>query len=413
MPRNITEFDLFVSSPADVADERDCVGEAVDELNANWQRQLGLRLNVIRWENYGLPGFGEDAQDVLNQDLPEQLDAFVGILWSRIGTPTRRAESGTVEEFERTYKQWKTKPDTIRQMMYFKNADVPFEEIDTEQITSVRQFKSSLSNRGCLYQDFKSTDEFRRLIRNHLTQLAQKLASRHRTNDAQDTRATSQVAVTGAAVVAAGAANVSSDVLRPRKADVDDDEGLIDLVEKYQYEMSNVVGVANSLTESVETLGAQTKKSISDLNQLDLKQNPQRMKQAKRVVNGLARHLQSFAKRVGAEAPVMKGSFNEASAAFEGAIVVAPDFGEEGIRSIKGTAPNVERLIGTLDGTIVSIGGMRTSILRVPRTTTQFNRARRAAVNALDELLYTLDSAKRVIESSLRLLDALELPGRV
>lgn len=29
---------------------------------------------------------------------------FVGIMWNRIGTPTPRAESGTVEEFERAIK---------------------------------------------------------------------------------------------------------------------------------------------------------------------------------------------------------------------------------------------------------------------------------------------------------------------
>ena len=62
----------------------------------------------------------------------------------RIGTPTGRAESGTVEEFERAYEQWKTEPDTIRLMMYFKNANVPFEDIDPDQIASVRQFKRSL-----------------------------------------------------------------------------------------------------------------------------------------------------------------------------------------------------------------------------------------------------------------------------
>ena len=98
---------------------------------------------------------------------------------------------------------------------------------------------------------------------------------------------------------------MSSDVWRPPKAVIDDEEGLIDLVEKYQFEMSNVVAVAGSLSESVVTLGTQTKESISDLNRLDLKQNPQNMKQAKRVVNGLARHLQSFAKRVGEEASVI------------------------------------------------------------------------------------------------------------
>lgn len=406
MPRKITEFDVFVSSPSDVADERDYVVEAVDELNANWQRQLGLRLNVLRWEDQGLPGFGEDSQDVVNQDFPEPWDAFIGILWSRIGTPTRRAESGTVEEFERAYKQWETEPETIRLMMYFKNEDVPFDQIDVEQISRVRAFKDSLSRRGCRYQDFTATKEFRQLIKKHLTLLAQRLAKRQDSIDAEHEPRPPKSTVAGPAVVVAGAA-LAVQAKHDAQTQTPDEEGLLDLVERYQHEMSTVATVAESMTESTEILGAQTTDSVSKLNQLDLRQNPQHLKQAKREVNALAWHLQSFANRMSAEAPVMRESFDAANAAFEGAIDIAPDFGEEGIRSIKSNEPTVEEFIETLEGTFESISEMRLSILGVPRTTTRFNRARRAAVRSLDDLLYTLTSAKRVMESSLKVLRAL------
>ncbi|PYL26201.1 MAG: hypothetical protein DMF37_02915 [Verrucomicrobia bacterium] len=43
---------------------------------------------------------GADAQDVINHQLAEY-DIFLGIMSCRFGSPTKRAHSGTEEEFNR------------------------------------------------------------------------------------------------------------------------------------------------------------------------------------------------------------------------------------------------------------------------------------------------------------------------
>ena len=49
------------------------------------------------------PGFGTDPQGVVNEEIGDDYEIFIGPLWSRFGTPTPRAFSGTQEEFERVY----------------------------------------------------------------------------------------------------------------------------------------------------------------------------------------------------------------------------------------------------------------------------------------------------------------------
>src|SRR5262245_31377026 len=103
---------LFLVSPGDVAEEREIVSEVVTpEFNRIFSderlaKELCLHLEVLRWETHSWPGVGEDAQDVINRQIPEY-DIFLGIMWKRFGTPTGRAKSGTLEEFERAYQAFK------------------------------------------------------------------------------------------------------------------------------------------------------------------------------------------------------------------------------------------------------------------------------------------------------------------
>jgi hypothetical protein len=34
------------------------------------------------------------------------IDLFIGILWKKFGTPTKRGDSGSAEEFEKCYRLW-------------------------------------------------------------------------------------------------------------------------------------------------------------------------------------------------------------------------------------------------------------------------------------------------------------------
>ena len=115
---------VFLASPGDVPTERRYVEDVVAELNRTVANDQGVLLQVMRWDNDAFPGYGLDAQALINGRIAamEQYALFIGIIWNRLGTPTPRAESGTVEEFERgtlhiamsMYRESRTQPRGYR-----------------------------------------------------------------------------------------------------------------------------------------------------------------------------------------------------------------------------------------------------------------------------------------------------------
>jgi hypothetical protein len=58
---------VFLASPGDVLTERRYVEEVVAELNRTVANEKGLVVQVIRWENDAFPGYGMDAQALINK----------------------------------------------------------------------------------------------------------------------------------------------------------------------------------------------------------------------------------------------------------------------------------------------------------------------------------------------------------
>jgi hypothetical protein len=169
--------------------------EVIRELNTAWARDLGIRLELVRWETHAYPSFGDDPQAVINEQIPDDFDLFLGLMWYRFGTPTGRAGSGTLEEFNR-------------------------------------------GDEGGLYWTFQTIDEFEKLIRLHLT--------RH----VQAWRAKS----CGNASVATKEPNRSdADQVTGEKQTTEsmDDDGFIDLMEQFEDEFE-------TLTEIIDRIAAAT-----------------------------------------------------------------------------------------------------------------------------------------------------------
>jgi hypothetical protein len=157
---------VLLASPGDVAEERSRMERVVSSLNRTIGDSEGVFLDLIRWETHAWPGFGEDAQDVINRDI-EPGDIFVGVLWRRIGTATKRAISGTVEEFERAHALWlRTGRPTM--MLYFSTTPFYPSHEDLTQFGSVLDFKDRLREKGALYWEYDGADEFEEEVRSHL-----------------------------------------------------------------------------------------------------------------------------------------------------------------------------------------------------------------------------------------------------
>ena len=181
MSKETTVFRIFLASPSDVAEERQLLDKVVSEQNRSWSDSLGVTIELLKWETDVHPSVSTDAQAVINEQIDPNYDAFVGIFWNRIGAPTPRAISGSIEEFDRAYSKWQQNNKSPEIMIYFKDGLIAPSKIDNKQHAAVQEFKHSLKAKGCLYSIFEDTYTFESSIRAHLSVVVQKFAALKKT----------------------------------------------------------------------------------------------------------------------------------------------------------------------------------------------------------------------------------------
>ena len=160
---------VFLASPSDVETEREVVVRVTEELNRTVAREHGLIIELFRWEVEARPAMGR-PQQVINDQAGnfEQYDLFVGVMWSKFGTPTGRAGSGTEEEFKGAVESFENvgRPQI---MFYFGQMPLmPSKTEDAEQLQKMLSFKAQNHSKA-LWWDYGSVLEFERLFREHVT----------------------------------------------------------------------------------------------------------------------------------------------------------------------------------------------------------------------------------------------------
>jgi hypothetical protein len=162
-------FKCFIGSPGDTIKERQYCKEVFCEINKTIGEKFNFRIESLMWEDDSRPSFGNDSQEVINRQLLlKDYNIFIGIMWARFGTPTLRAESGTIEEFEDAYQKYIDKNE-LEICMYFNKQDIPQEKINLEQVSKVFQFKDRVSSLGGLFYEYNGADNFKDKLRTHLT----------------------------------------------------------------------------------------------------------------------------------------------------------------------------------------------------------------------------------------------------
>lgn len=376
MPRTETVLQVFVASPADLADERRALDETITELNATWARSLGVRLDLWSWETRAYPGAASDPQLVINSEAPEDVDVFVGIMWARFGTPTPRAGSGTEEEFRRAKARHDADPSNVHVMFYFKDTPVSPRSIDPTQLAAVAAFRSTLGEEGILYWPFDSTEQFRAMTRVHLTRVVQN----HLTHQSG-----SLVATPPGASPAALAATSARTPEMALPAALDDEDGLLDLLDTATNALSRLTAIASHMNDSILTFGDRISKRTAAMSAVD-KTDPSVLSAVKRIDAAAAEDLDEFTARTNLETPTFLESLQSAMDALSRAAAVSLDFpnASGNLRTAAATAARVR------EGLLSSgphIQAFRDTVASTPRLTTRFNRSKRRAVAALDALL--------------------------
>ena len=156
---------IFISSPGDVNPEREALRKLiVEDLQANLGQYYGLYLEPIMWETHGHPVFGP-----IQENLFKQLGTFhifLGLFWTRFGTPSGEYDSGSEAEFRRAYALWE-QDQKLPIMMYFCMRPIP-KGSDLDQAKKVEAFQQEIQGQGLIWE-YEEVQELVDLARRHLT----------------------------------------------------------------------------------------------------------------------------------------------------------------------------------------------------------------------------------------------------
>jgi len=161
MPQHGLIFRVLVASPSDCVHERKVIPEVISEWNAVHSYSNAVVLESVLWETHSRPDLGERPQGLINKQLVVNCDLLIGAFWTRLGTPTGEAVSGTAEEIE----QFRAAGKPV--LLYFSSEPVVPDSLDPEQYAALTSYRKSLDDQG-LYFKYESLAEFRALLQRHI-----------------------------------------------------------------------------------------------------------------------------------------------------------------------------------------------------------------------------------------------------
>ncbi|MBI3850448.1 MAG: hypothetical protein HY298_09185 [Verrucomicrobia bacterium] len=152
---------LTFCGPSDVAKEITIAQHVVTDWNTQHGEASGFWVKHQHWSTDSHPDLSDRPQGVINRQVIDESDIIVAIFWSRFGTPTGVANSGTEEEIRRSMKLRR------KVMVYFSDLEPIPANADNGQLERLWSFRRELQSDGFCWR-FSSRDQFRREFTRHL-----------------------------------------------------------------------------------------------------------------------------------------------------------------------------------------------------------------------------------------------------
>jgi hypothetical protein len=348
----------------------------ITEFNLTFGKKQNVRLELVKWENNARPGIGADGQDVINQQIQDDYDIFVGMMWSRFGSPTARSESGTKEEFERAFARFKENSKSVTIMFYFKDAPIPPSKIDLDQLGKVQAFKQELSEKyGALYSEFETPEDFLAKIRIHLGQLI------HDGLEINSVETVSEVQ----AITLHNAQLATAPILTTLDDNFED--GMFELSDAANEAMENVARIANHMSEIITDLGDKATKRTAEINSARAGGNIPGRSFSKHIVDSAAEDLEFFAQRLSVDASEFSKEHSRAMENFGKVAMLANSDFNEPTTSFEQTLSSLSSTRTVILTSKDQLQDLMTAIVQTPRMTTAYNRARKRAASVIDDLI--------------------------
>jgi hypothetical protein len=167
MAENVIKPNVLLSSPGNLPEERELVKQVIENINLDSGRREGFVAELVRWETHTRPSVGEYSQAVINEQFPDDIDVFVGMLGAYFGTPTPHWGSGTEEEFRIAFESFQSGgcPEI---MFYFHDAASRLSSLNLTEVARVQAFRDMIGQEGVYYWSFQERADLHVLLQRHL-----------------------------------------------------------------------------------------------------------------------------------------------------------------------------------------------------------------------------------------------------
>lgn len=378
--KTLQEISVFISSPSDVAKERDIVAEVISSINAIKGKSLGYAFSAIRWENDVLPTFGKDPQTLIDESVGNTYDVFIGIMSTKFGTPTTKAGSGTEHEFNSAYSRKVEDPDSIEIMFYFQDVGHSGRKVDFKELEKIEKFKEKISPDG-LYAPYTTLKDFETQVTGHLAKLM----------DVVIAKSTEARITEGRKVANSAPKGMLFDPLSFFDS-IDDEEeiGFLDLADDAFDAMNGATEQLYAISSAITRLREDTSNHTASLNGNPMGLTPDRVKV---VYKESARSMDNFVETSLAILPLFRKHLTEGLQLSRELIIVAS---KESLATENEVIEFVDALnqmkAGMISG-MTGINGLSETISTLPRATTTFNRSKKRLKAVIDGIGNLIESA--------------------
>jgi hypothetical protein len=383
MARNETVINVFVASPGDVNEERSALEAIITELNRTWSKNLNLRLDLVKWETNIHPNFGSYPQDVINQQLNDEYDVFIALFWSKVGTPTNIADSGTIEEFERAYKKYKNDPNSVDIMVYFKDQAISPSQMNLEQLQKIQSLKEKMGEKGGLYWMFDNTEDFENLLRGHLSRVAQSWSKKLQITEKVE--------------------QVNHHQLSDNIIDESDDYGLFDYIDIYEDRISDITSALELMSDATVKIGTQFSRRTAEISKFN-SANSNNPKEARKIIKLTSDDLTRYSEIINSQVSILSPSRIEAFDALSKGISISIELSkdEDELKELKESLFEMLKSTGNTESSLLCF---RKSVVNLPRLNLQINKAKRQVTLSLDRVL---DETRKMMQSANDVLETIQ-----
>lgn len=384
--KEIKQINLFISCPGDIIDEIYSIEVIVKEINKTFGNIGHFAIQIVHWNEDTYTDIGQDGQEIINNQI--DYDILIGILWMRLGTPTNREKSGTVEEINRAIKN----PEK-QQLVYFKTAPPSnLNSINTSELNEVMKFKKELSNK-ILYKEFETIDKFETLFRLNLSNLL------------KDKFINEQKPIQNTTVVAPNKDNKYQNIVslideieNSSKGSFEDID-IFEISENGQDCFKKITGNLTNLTSYLNKLTKNLNKGTTEINEVNnIKDTRLKLTKAKKIVNRLSTELDDFNDEINLELPPFSENLKQVGKTTSDLLLTLRTYNNPDEHDIEA---NTLAFRDAMENSMNTTAQMLKEVMKWPPINLKFNTSKRNTEVALKDLMKEIMFGLKLIDEAL------------